>query len=59
MSATLQRIRDRGFSLEADGGSLTVYPASRLTDAQRAYIKEHKGEILKALEVFEFRLFEL
>ena len=51
MSATLQRIRDRGFSLEADGGSLTVYPASRLTDAQRAYIKEHKGKILKALEV--------
>src|SRR5918997_1202283 len=51
MSATLQRIRDRGFSLEVDGGSLTVYPASRLTDAQRAYIKEHKGEILKALEV--------
>jgi hypothetical protein len=51
MSAVLQKIRDRGFSLEIDGGSLIVYPASWLTDAQRAYIKEHRGEIVKALEV--------
>jgi hypothetical protein len=51
MNTNLRRIRSRGFSLEIDGGSLTVYPASRLTDAQRAYIKEHRGEIIKALEV--------
>jgi hypothetical protein len=51
MSAILTRIRDRGFQLQVDGGDLTVYPASRLTPAQRAYFKEHRGAIIKALEV--------
>jgi hypothetical protein len=51
MSAILTRIRDCGFQLQVDGGDLTVYPASRLTPAQRAYFKEHRGAIIKALEV--------
>jgi hypothetical protein len=50
MSAILTRIRDRGFQLEVDDGGLTVYPASQLTRAQRVYIKEHRGAIIKALE---------
>ncbi len=55
MSATpcelLQTLRGDGFSLSITRpGVLTVMPASRLTDPIRALIREHKRDILHALE---------
>lgn len=35
-----------GFELTAQGGSLVVSPASRLTDAQRAAVRTHRTDLL-------------
>ena len=45
----LNRMRAAGFVLELDGPALTVSPADRLTDAQRAYIRTHKPALVALL----------
>lgn len=40
------RLRSRGVTLRADGSNLLVSPRSRLTDNDRATIRERKGELL-------------
>jgi hypothetical protein len=45
----LPRIRAAGFELQADGGDILIAPFSRLTDRQKAFIREHKPELLRAL----------
>ena len=46
----LHRMRAAGFTLELDGGRLMVEPLSRLTDAQRAYIRAHKPALVALLQ---------
>ena len=46
----LNRMRAAGFVLELDGPALTVSPADRLTDAQRAYIRTHKPALVALLQ---------
>jgi hypothetical protein len=36
----------RGFSLAADGAAIRCSPASRLTDADRRAVRQHKAELL-------------
>ena len=44
------RLRQAGFSLAiAEHDGLAIEPASRLTDAQRAYIRAHKVLLIEAL----------
>jgi hypothetical protein len=38
-----------GFSVAAEGPDLVVMPASKLTDPQRQFIRQHKAEIMAAL----------
>ncbi len=45
----LNRIRAAGFTLEVDDGRLMVEPLSRLTDAQRAYIRALKPALAQLL----------
>lgn len=45
----LNRIRAAGFTLEVDDGRLMVEPLSRLTDAQRAFIRAHKPALVALL----------
>jgi hypothetical protein len=45
----LSKFESSGFHFETDGGNLTVHPASRLDDRQRAFIRNHKPELLKLL----------
>ena len=46
----MNRMRAAGFVLELDGPALTVSPADRLTDAQRAYIRAHKPALVALLQ---------
>lgn len=46
----LNRMRRAGFVLELDGNALVVSPADRLTDAQRAYIRQHKPALVQLLQ---------
>ena len=48
MSA-VAKIRRAGFDVALDGDRLKVVGASRLTQAQRAFLKEHKADVLKEL----------
>ena len=49
MSA-LAKIRDAGFALAiSKRGGLLVDPASKLTTEQRAFLKEHKAELMAEL----------
>ena len=48
MSA-VAKIRLAGFDVALDGDRLKVVGASRLTQAQRAFLKEHKADVLKEL----------
>jgi hypothetical protein len=47
--ALLSDFRSRGIALIPNGEKLTVEPASRLTDADRAAIRAAKAELLKLL----------
>lgn len=47
---TLNRMRAAGFTLELDGPALVVSPADRLTDAQCAYIRQHKPALVQLLQ---------
>ncbi len=42
-------LRERGFTVAADGDRLLIAPASRLTDADRAIIRDHKPSLLAIL----------
>ena len=46
---SLDLLIDRGLSVTADGERLIVSPADRLDDETRAFIREHKPEILESL----------
>lgn len=46
----IQAMQDDGFSFDCDGEHLSVMPANRLTDNQRAYIKANKQHIINALK---------
>lgn len=49
--ALLQGLRRAGFTLSVlPSGELTVKPASKLTDSQRATIKVHKADIVATLQ---------
>lgn len=45
----LNRMRRAGFVLELDGDALVVSPADRLSEAQRAYIRQHKPALVALL----------
>lgn len=47
---TMQKIQAAGFSLTLDGNDIVVTPPGKLSDQQRQYLKEHKGEILAELQ---------
>ncbi len=47
--ALLQQLRNSGFDLDVAGDRLLVTPASRLTDADRADIRNFKVELLAML----------
>lgn len=55
MSA-LAPILSQGFDVELAGDHVIVSPASRLTDDLRAYIRDHKPEILRELHLVESAL---
>ncbi len=44
-----ERIRDAGFELTVEDGTLYVEPASRLTEDQREFIRRHKAELIAEL----------
>ena len=46
----LLKIRQAGFALGFHDGGLSVIPASQLTANQRNFIKQHKAEIIEALQ---------
>lgn len=45
----LNRMRAAGFSLALENDRLMVEPLSRLTDAQRAYLRAHKSALVALL----------
>jgi hypothetical protein len=45
----LSYLSERGFSVMVNGDTLEVSPNSRLTDDLRAFIKQHKPEIVQEL----------
>lgn len=45
----LSKIQSAGFTIEAHDGNLIVTPASKLTDAQRQFIRQHKADLLELL----------
>jgi TubC N-terminal docking domain len=47
----LQTLYEHGLQAEVEGDSLVVFPRDRLTDDLRAYIRQHKPEIIEALQV--------
>jgi hypothetical protein len=47
--AFLAQLRESGFTVSVIDGRVKVSPASRLTDADRAAIRDHKGEFLALL----------
>ena len=49
MSA-LSRIRKAGFDAFLYGGSFKVFPASKLTQSRREFLKAHKDEIIDELQ---------
>ena len=48
--ALISTLRERGATLRAEGDRLRVTPATVLTDCDRAEIRAHKAEILRALD---------
>src|SRR5271166_2826003 len=51
----LARLAERGIDVKADGTDLVVRPGSRLTDADRATIRQHKAELLAELRAHHDR----
>ena len=49
MMAALAKIRRAGFDVALDGERLKVVGASKLTTEQRAFLKEHKTELMAEL----------
>lgn len=49
LSQCLAKIEQAGFRIAIEGDSLTVAPASNLTDSQRRWIRDHKPAILDHL----------
>jgi hypothetical protein len=45
----IPRIRAAGFTLEVDGADIVVRPFSKLSEPQKAFIRQHKAEILQAM----------
>lgn len=52
-AALLSDLKEHGLTLALYGKRLTVSPASALTDAARALIREHKAELLALLAANE------
>lgn len=46
----LGRLRSRGLEVRAEGTRLWLGPRAALTDEIRAHVREHKAELLTALE---------
>ncbi len=46
----LNRMRAAGFALSLENGWIAVEPLSRLTDAQRAYLRSYKLALVALLE---------
>jgi hypothetical protein len=46
----LLKIRDAGFQIDMDGGDLLIAPGEKLTDNQLAFLRNHKAEIIQALQ---------
>lgn len=49
ITASIQKLRQAGFSIEADGDAIAIDPFDELTDAQVDWLKSHKPDILTAL----------
>jgi hypothetical protein len=49
VSGFIERLQGAGVTLAVEGGNLAVSPASRLSDAERQFIKAQKAAILAAL----------
>lgn len=61
----LSMLTTHGLQAEVEGDSLIVFPRDRLNDSLRAYIRQHKPEIIEALKtpandppvyVYQFRI---
>ena len=48
--STLLKIRDAGFQVELLNDSFKIEPASKLTQSQRDFLKQHKAEIISELQ---------
>lgn len=46
----LALLSSSGFTVRLDGGKLLVSPASRLTDDERAALREHRERLLDLLD---------
>lgn len=46
----LNRLRRSGFALSVEGGKLIVAPGSRLTDADRTFLRAHKPALMALLK---------
>ena len=46
----MNRMRTAGFVLELDGPDLVVSPADRLSESQRAFIRQHKDALVALLQ---------
>jgi hypothetical protein len=50
----LLKIQQAGFDVSlTDAGGLAIAPASLLNDSQREFLKQHKSEIVKELELMQ------
>lgn len=46
----IKKIREAGFTIEAEGDHIAIEPFSELSESQLVWVKVHKGEILAELK---------
>lgn len=49
IAQAIAKIRQAGFTIEAEAGRIAIEPLSRLSDSQLRWLKSHKAEILAEL----------
>ena len=49
IAQAIEKIRDAGFTIEAEGDRIAIGPFSGLSESQLVWVKERKGEILECL----------
>lgn len=53
VAAAIEKIREAGFTIEADGDAIAIEPFSELSGTQVDWLRNHKPEIISALKSSE------